>query len=130
AGPEVPEVDWIVPGEAAAAAGLKTFLDKRLKGYDSGRNDPSKGPTTLSGLSPWLHYGHIAPQRCALEARKTRKQHSKAVDAFLEELVVRRELADNYCFQQPLYDSLGGAWGWAQQSLDAHRGDKREFVYT
>ncbi|CAI7804678.1 unnamed protein product, partial [Closterium sp. NIES-53] len=77
AGPEVPEVDWIVPGEAAAAAGLKTFLEKRLKGYDSGRNDPSKGPTTLSGLSPWLHYGHIAPQRCALEARKTRKQHSK-----------------------------------------------------
>ncbi|CAI5496395.1 unnamed protein product [Closterium sp. Naga37s-1] len=130
AGPEVPEVDWIVPGEAAAAEGLKTFLDKRLRGYDSGRNDPSKGPTTLSGLSPWLHYGHIAPQRCALEARKIRKQHSKAVDAFLEELVVRRELADNYCFHQPLYDSLGGAWGWAQQSLDAHRGDKREFVYT
>ncbi|CAI5991874.1 unnamed protein product [Closterium sp. NIES-65] len=130
AGPEVPEVDWIVAGEAAAAAGLKTFLDKRLRGYDSGRNDPSKGPTTLSGLSPWLHYGQVAPQRCALEARKLRKQHSKAVDAFLEELVVRRELADNYCFHQPLYDSLGGAWGWAQQSLDAHRADKREFVYT
>ncbi|CAI5480020.1 unnamed protein product, partial [Closterium sp. Yama58-4] len=130
AGPEVPEVDWIVPGEAAAAAGLQTFLEKRLRGYDSGRNDPSKGPTTLSGLSPWLHYGQIAPQRCALEARKLRKQHSKSVDAFLEELVVRRELADNFCFHQPQYDLLGGAWEWAQQSLEAHRGDKREFVYT
>ncbi|CAI5468091.1 unnamed protein product, partial [Closterium sp. Yama58-4] len=130
AGPEVPEVDWIVPGEAAAAAGLQTFLEKRLRGYDSGRNDPSKGPTTLSGLSPWLHYGHIAPQQCALEARKLRKQHSKSVDAFLEELVVRRELADNYCFHQPHYDSLSGAWEWAQRSLNEHRGDKREFVYT
>ncbi|GJP50224.1 hypothetical protein CLOM_g9366 [Closterium sp. NIES-68] len=130
AGPEVPEVDWVVPGEAAAAAGLRTFLERRLKGYDSQRNDPSKGPTSLSGLSPWLHYGQIAPQRCALEARKLRKEHSKAVDAFLEELVVRRELADNYCFHQPQYDSLKGAWEWAQTTLEAHRGDSREFVYT
>ena len=54
----------------------------------------------------------------------------QAIDSFLEELVVRRELADNFCFYQPQYDSLDGAWNWAQTTLNDHRNDKREFVYT
>ena len=54
----------------------------------------------------------------------------QAVDSFLEELVVRRELADNFCFFQPQYDSLEGAWSWARTTLNDHRNDKREFVYT
>ena len=45
--------------------------------------------------------------------------HVAAVDAFLEESIVRRELADNYCFYQPRYDSLDGAAGWARESLQA-----------
>lgn len=52
------------------------------------------------------------------------------MEGFLEELVVRRELADNYCFYVPDYDSLSAAYDWARQTLDAHRGDKREFLYT
>lgn len=54
----------------------------------------------------------------------------KAVDTFLEELIVRRELADNFCFYQPHYDSLKGAWGWAQTTLLNHASDKREQIYT
>ncbi|KAG4403895.1 hypothetical protein GLYMA_01G212300v4 [Glycine max] len=54
----------------------------------------------------------------------------KAIDAFLEELIVRRELADNYCFYQPHYDSLKGAWAWAQNTLIEHATDKREHIYT
>lgn len=54
----------------------------------------------------------------------------KAVDTFLEELIVRRELADNYCFYQPHYDSLKGAWEWARKSLLEHASDRREHVYT
>jgi deoxyribodipyrimidine photolyase len=51
------------------------LVDRRIKNYEN-RNDPSK-PTGLSGLSPYLHYGHISAQRCALEARKFRKAHPK-----------------------------------------------------
>lgn len=54
----------------------------------------------------------------------------KAVDVFLEELIVRRELADNFCFYQPHYDSLQGVWEWARKTLTDHASDKREHVYT
>eukprot|EP00850_Spirogloea_muscicola_P013166 SM000088S23707 [mRNA] locus=s88:196256:200401:+ [translate_table: standard] len=128
-GAAVPKVDWIKPGAQAAMEGLKTFLRTRLAKYDQDRNDPGK-PLGTSGLSAWLHYGHIAAQRCALEAKAVRKQFPKPADSFLEELVVRRELADNYCYYQPEYDNLGGAWEWAQASLAKHAQDKREFLYT
>ena len=54
----------------------------------------------------------------------------KAVDTFLEELIVRRELADNFCFYQHHYDSLQGAWGWARKTLMDHASDEREHIYT
>jgi photolyase PhrII len=111
AGAAVPEVAWAAPGEAAAHAALEgagegsgAFLPKRLKLYEK-RNDPNT-PAALSGLSPWLHFGQLAPQRAALAAKAHAKAHSKAVEGFIEELVVRRELADNFCFYNARYDSL------------------------
>ncbi|KAJ8555661.1 hypothetical protein K7X08_013157 [Anisodus acutangulus] len=53
-----------------------------------------------------------------------------AVDTFLEEMIVRRELADNFCYYQPQYDSLLGAWEWARKTLMEHAADKREHIYT
>ena len=71
----MPEIDWCEPGEAAAMEALlgtkDGFLTKRIKSYDSDRNYPTK-PMALSGLSPYLHFGHISAQRCALEAKKRR----------------------------------------------------------
>ncbi|KAH0973886.1 hypothetical protein GBA52_015785 [Prunus armeniaca] len=132
-GAEVPEIDWCEPGEKAAMEVLmgskNGFLTKRLKGYSSDRNNPLK-PRGLSGLSPYLHFGQISAQRCALEARSIRKLCPEAVDAFVEELIVRRELADNFCFYQPHYDSLQGAWEWARKTLMDHAFDKREHIYT
>ncbi|XP_058778233.1 deoxyribodipyrimidine photo-lyase [Vicia villosa] len=132
-GAEVPEVSWCEPGEVAAMEVLmgskNGFLTKRLRSYSTDRNNPCK-PTALSGLSPYLHFGQISAQRCALEARKLRASHPQAVDTFLEELIVRRELADNFCFYQPHYDSLKGAWEWARKTLLDHASDKREHVYT
>lgn len=52
------------------------------------------------------------------------------MEAYLEELIVRRELADNFCFYVPNYDSLDCCYDWARQTLDAHRHDKREHIYT
>jgi deoxyribodipyrimidine photo-lyase len=72
---DVPEIDWCEPGEAAAMEALlgskDGFLVKRVKSYDTDRNYPTK-PTALSGLSPYLHFGQISAQRCALEAKKRR----------------------------------------------------------
>ncbi|KAL3693859.1 hypothetical protein R1sor_007510 [Riccia sorocarpa] len=131
-GAEVPEIDWCEPGEDAAIEHLlgdkNGFLTKRLAKYEF-RNDPTK-LGSLSSISPYLHYGQIAPQRAALEARRRQKEAPKNIDSFFEELVVRRELADNYCYYQPNYDNINGAWEWAQISLKAHAKDKREFVYT
>jgi deoxyribodipyrimidine photo-lyase len=58
--------------------------------------------------------------------KKTGKPH----EAFLEELIVRKELADNYCFYNPHYDSFLGFPDWAKKTLDVHRKDKREFIYS
>ncbi|KAF8379312.1 hypothetical protein HHK36_028745 [Tetracentron sinense] len=132
-GAEVPELEWCEPGESAAMEVLlgskHGFLSTRLKNYSTDRNNPLK-PKGLSGISPYLHFGQISAQRCALEARSFRKLNPQSCDAFLEELIVRRELADNFCFYQPQYDSLQGAWEWARGTLMAHAADKREHVYT
>ncbi|ONK71697.1 uncharacterized protein A4U43_C04F11410 [Asparagus officinalis] len=105
------------------------FLTKRLKNYHTDRNNPLK-PKALSGLSPYLHFGQISAQRCALEAKSLRNSNPQAVDTFLEELIIRRELADNFCYYQPQYDSLRGAWEWARNTLMDHAADKREHLYT
>ncbi|CAH9117247.1 unnamed protein product [Cuscuta europaea] len=132
-GAEVPELEWCEPGEQAAMEVLMGskygFLTNRLRNYSTDRNNPLK-PKALSGLSPYLHFGQISAQRCSLEARKFQKICSKAVDTFLEELIVRRELADNFCYYQPQYDSLLGAWDWARKTLMEHATDKREHIYT
>jgi len=129
-GSNVPEVAWAVPGERAAHAVLEDFLSNRMKLYES-RNDPAKS-RALSGLSPWLHFGQISAQRCALEARKrVTSSTAKACDVFIEELVVRRELADNFCYYSPNYDKIEGQkYDWAKDTLRAHAGDKREYTYT
>ncbi|GAU20713.1 hypothetical protein TSUD_231270 [Trifolium subterraneum] len=82
-------------------------------------------PNVESPTTKW-----ISAQRCALEARKLRNSYPQAVDTFLEELIVRRELADNFCYYQPHYDSLQGAWEWARKTLLDHASDKRQHNYT
>ena len=84
----------------------------------------------LSNLSPYLHFGQLSAQRAALEATKHKKVDREAVEGFLEEAVVRRELSDNFCFYEPNYDSIEAASGWAKESLEKHKKDKREYTYT
>ena len=128
------EVDWLVPGEAAALQALSGsggFLTKGRVGDYQKRNDPNH-PLALSNLSPYLHLGQLSPHRVALAALKFKKEHpalKAAMDGFLEELVVRRELTDNFCYHNKHYDKVEGASGWAQETLKDHAGDKREYVY-
>ena len=101
----VPEVSGFKPGERAAWAVLGDFLENKLSFYPEGRNDPTRDGQ--SNLSPYLHFGQIAAQRIALEVEDS-PAGTKAKEAFLEELIVRRELADNFCFYNPQYDSFAG----------------------
>jgi len=137
-------VDWITSGETAASLTLKHFIKKILPKYHL-RNDPNAN--AQSGLSPYLHYGHISAQRVALEVWKdsgvkdiqhlmhefknaagdAESEHSHS--AFLEELVVRRELADNFCWYTKDYDKTTCFPDWSQKNLKKTAGDKREYVY-
>jgi deoxyribodipyrimidine photo-lyase len=124
---DVAEVDWIKPGEKSARKMLNQFIEKRLSKYDAERNDPNADGQ--SNLSPYLHFGQISAQRAALEIqRKSGSASNKK--AFLEELIVRRELSDNFCYYNEHYDSFQGFPDWAKKTLDEHRQDKREYVYS
>ncbi len=123
----VGEVDWIRPGEKAARAALRRFLSKKLAQYDQDRNDPSRDGQ--SHLSPYLHFGHLSAQRVALEVEAVGGD-TRSQDAFLEELVVRRELSDNFCYYNRSYDTVEAFPDWARKTLDAHREDPREYLYS
>jgi deoxyribodipyrimidine photo-lyase len=83
---DVAEIDWCEPGEDTAMETLQGskegFLTKKIKGYHSDRNDPTK-PKGLSGLSPYLHFGQISAQRCALEARACRNASPQVINISL-----------------------------------------------
>lgn len=122
----VPAVSWLSPGETAARQMLDLFVERKLPLYASFRNKPEM--EAQSNLSPYLHFGHIAAQRVALEVRKA--SFSESQPAFLEELIVRRELADNFCFYNSNYDTSAGFPDWAKKDMELHRGDKRPYLYS
>ena len=123
----IQEVEWIKPGEKAAYRTMQKFFKNKLLLYDKQRNDPVKDGQ--SNLSSYLHFGQISPQRIALEAFKI-SADKKSRDAFLEELIVRRELSDNFCFYNANYDNVEGFPAWAKKTLNEHRNDRRKYLYT
>lgn len=123
----VKPITWIQPGEQAALQNTKDFLDNRIEIYDTQRNDPTKN--AQSHLSPYLHFGHISSQRIALEIQK-RNTSCKNTDVFLEELIVRKELSDNYCYYNTNYDNPHGFPDWAKKTLEEHVYDKRPYRYS
>ena len=123
----VPAVTWLESGETAARQVLRQFLEYKLSSYPEQRNDPGKD--ALSNLSPYFHFGQIAAQRVALEVNRSEAPRP-AREAFLEELIVRRELAENYCYYNSAYDSFDGLPDWARKTLQEHEGDPREYLYT
>jgi len=123
---DVKEVDWITPGQSAGLKALDYFFQNKFDNYNELKNDPTKDGQ--SNLSPYLHFGHLSAQRVALETQRLigNKESEKS---FLEELIVRRELSDNFCYFNPKYDSFEGFHNWAKTSLNEHRKDNREYIY-
>ena len=124
----VPEVTWIASGEEHGLRRLHSFLRSDLERYERDRSNPA----ILSGqshLSPYLHFGQVSAQRVALEVTKV-SLPDESKTAFLEELIVRKELADNFCYYNVHYDGFQGFPEWARRTLDAHRDDQRPFLYS
>ena len=115
-----------VSGSKAAQNQLNHFIEHKLPDYANDRNDPNKGKT--SELSVYLHFGQISAQRVALSVMASEvSQENK--DAFLEELIVRKELADNYCLYEENYDNFEGLHPWAKTTLTFHEHDSRDYLY-
>ena len=117
----------VKPGEKQGRLALDEFISNGLRRYTSDRNDPAA--QAQSGLSPYLHFGQLSAQRVALDISSSKEDIGDR-SAFLEELIVRRELSDNFCFYNPNYDSFEGFPEWAKKTLNAHRKDKRIYLYS
>ncbi|WP_287152442.1 deoxyribodipyrimidine photo-lyase [Candidatus Solincola tengchongensis] len=120
-----PEPVLIPPGGTSEArARLRSFIREKLDLYHLLSNHPELDYT--SGLSPYLHFGQISPLEVALEVGKVK---GPGAAAFLEQLIVRRELSVNFVFYNPTYDSLSALPAWARQTMEEHARDRREYLY-
>lgn len=129
---------WIIDRDVARVRGwrggskegmrqLSAFVRTRLGSYADYRARPEIDGT--SRLSPYLHFGHLGPHTVAL-AIKAAEAPAVAKQAFLEQLIVRRELAVNFVRFNPLYDSMECLEPWADRSFAQHALDRRPILYS
>ena len=115
-------------GTSEAKRLLEDFIAHKLKDYGELRSDPSLD--CVSHMSPYLHFGQISPLYIALQVQGAGRIPAKTREAYLEELIVRRELAMNFTHYNPAYDSFRAIPDWAIRTLKGHQKDKREYVYS
>ncbi|CAN5750742.1 deoxyribodipyrimidine photolyase [soil metagenome] len=106
---------------------LKYFIKNILPNYDETRNKPELDGS--SRLSSYLHFGFLSSLEIALAVKKA-DAPKKSKDAFLEELIVRRELAYNFTDFNKNYDSLQALPDWVQQTMREHIGDERPEIFS
>lgn len=112
-------------GESEARRLLSEFIADKLVDYDALRNDPSLD--FVSQMSPYLHFGQVSPLDVALQIIEA---DSPGEEAFIEELVVRRELSMNFVRYNGAYDTYEAAVPeWARKTLAVHEADPREYLY-
>jgi len=112
-------------GTKEAKRQLSKFIKTKLNEYPENRNDPNKDGT--SNMSPYLHFGQISPLYIAM---KVIEADSKGGEAYLEELIVRRELSYNFLYYNNHYDTYKSLPPWARNTLNLHSHDKREYTYS
>jgi len=111
----VPKSNYFHGGTSEANKRLNSFL----------RNDPTAD--YVSHMSPYLHFGQISPLYIAL---KVKRKSGPGSDAYLEELIVRRELSHNFVYYNNDYDKFACLPPWAVNTLTFHRRDKRQYLYS
>jgi deoxyribodipyrimidine photo-lyase len=125
----VPSVSHLFRGGAdQAAARLRSFVSGPLRRYRVARQRPEEG--VVSHLAMYLHFGQISPIHVALAARGAARAGRDNIAAFLEELIVRRELSANFVENTEAYDSFRAVPAWARATLGAHAADPRRPRYT
>ena len=112
-------------GTKEAYKHLDNFIKNKIMHYNDLKNEPANDYT--SNLSPYLHFGQISPVDIFL---KLKDIDNSIKESFLEELIVRRELAYNFVFYNNDYDSYECIPTWAKQTIDKHLSDVREHIYT
>jgi deoxyribodipyrimidine photo-lyase len=124
----IPPVSSLYRGGASEAERiLDQFLAEHLDGYDGNRNQIHTD--VVSHMSKYLHFGQVSPVWVAQQVRETHGPESD-VESYIEELVVRRELAMNHVhFRPDTYDAYDCLPDWARESLAEHADDEREYVY-
>ena len=105
---------------------LEDFINNKLQYYSENKNNPSIDAT--SGLSKYLNWGFISSNRVAIEVIKS---GVKDIDkeTFLEELIIRKELADNFCLYSKSFKDFSSVPNWAKMSLENHILDIRPYLY-
>lgn len=107
------------------------FITDKINQYPLS-NDPSLDLT--SKLSLYLHFGQISSlelyERLYLLVSQG-KINGEAFDAFVEQLIIRRELAHNYVYYHKDYDKFESMTeSWAYQTMETHQEDIRTYLYT
>jgi deoxyribodipyrimidine photo-lyase len=114
-------------GTANGRSRLTKFVDEILPDYDAARNKPERDGS--SRLSAYLHFGFLSPLEIALAVQDAdAPQESK--DAYLEELIVRRELSYNMTRHNPRYDSIEALPAWVHKTMREHADDERQVIYS
>ena len=114
-------------GLSAARSRLRAFVHDGLADYAERRRNPSDASGS-SRLSPWLHHGMISPVEVVSTVRAAGPGNES--DAFLNEMLIWRELSLNFCLRNARYASLAALPEWVHRSMRAHAGDRREPMYT
>jgi len=133
-------------GTSAALAALDRFLRDRLDRYDRDRNHPDASGG--SGLSPWLHFGHLSVHevvhrvleregwdetKLADKATGSREGWwglSAPAQAFLDQIITWRELGFHAAYYDPAYASYQALPAWARATLEKHASDRRAHLYS
>ena len=92
--PFLTEFEHLTNEKVEADYVLEEFIEKKLPHYAEFKNNPSKN--VLSGLSRYLNCGFLSSQKAALAVIKS-DISTENKEMFLEELITRKELADNFC---------------------------------
>jgi deoxyribodipyrimidine photo-lyase len=119
---------FYIGGTSRAKDWLDGFIAVKLRDYAAKRSDPSID--LGSNMSPYLQFGQISPLYIAMRVKNAAGVAQEAKDAYLEELIIRRELSMNFVYHDPAYDAYRCLPGWARATLEKHSNDKRDYVYT
>ena len=125
----VPPVPIFEGGTRVAKRLFREFVEEHMDDYDHKRNKPQTD--AVSHMSKYLHFGQVSPLWLALEIDNSVDKPENERDSYLEELLVRRELAMNFVhYSEDDYDSYTTLPDWAKKTLAEHADDEREHVYT